>query len=242
VLFHGLSNCPQQFDEFAQLLHARGENVYVPRLPFHGYKNRLTRAIGNITVAEIQAAATDAARLGAGLGENLSALGLSLGATMALQLAQAGGVNNAIGIAPFLMVPVLPHGPGMLLMHALAWLPNRFMWWDPRCKDRMLPAYSYPGFWTHCLARCAFTGAAVIAAANRSAPVAPRCTIVINAQDPAVNNASARELAARWHAHGAPYELTAWDDLGKVHDVIDPSTYPAARTLVYPRLAALLLS
>jgi carboxylesterase len=242
VLFHGLTNCPQQFDEFARLLHARGENVYVPRLPFHGHKNRLTRAIGNITLADIEAAATEAARLGAGLGATVNALGLSLGATMALQLAQTGGVNNAVGVAPFLMVPLIPRGPGMLLMRALAWLPNRFLWWDPRRKEQMPPVYGYPGFWTHCLARCTFAGDAIIAAADRAAPRAPRCTLVINTQDPAVNNAAARELAARWHAHGANYELAVWDDLGKVHDVIDPSTYPAARTRVYPRLAALLES
>ena len=242
MLFHGLTNCPQQFDEFAQLLHARGKNVYVPRLPFHGHKNRLTRAIGNITVADIETAATDAARLGAGLGESVSALGLSLGATMALQLAQAGGVNNAVGVAPFLMVPLLPHGLGMVLMQALAWLPNRFLWWDPRLKERIRPVYAYPGFWTHCLARCTFAGADVIAAAARVAPVAPHCTLVINAQDPAVNNAAARELMARWHAHGATYELAVWDDLGKVHDVIDPSTYTAAPAHVYPRLVALLES
>jgi dienelactone hydrolase len=242
VLFHGLTNCPQQFDEFAQLLHARGENVYVPRLPFHGHKNRLTRAIGNITVGDIETAAADAARLGAGLGENVSALGLSLGATMALQLAQTGLVHNAVGVAPFLMVPLIPRGPGMLLMHALDMLPNRFLWWDPRRKEQMPPVYAYPGFWTHCLARCTFAGAAIIAAAARTAPIAPRCTLVINARDPAVNNAAARELAARWYARGAAYELAVWDDLGKVHDVIDPSTYPAARTHVYPRLAVLLES
>ena len=242
MLFHGLTNCPQQFDEFARLLHARGENVYVPRLPFHGHKNRLTRAIGNITLADIEAAASDAARLGAGLGANVSALGLSLGATMALQLAQTGRVNNAVGIAPFLMVPLVPRGPGMLLMHALETLPNRFLWWDPRRKEQMPPVYAYPGFWTHCLARCVFAGDALIAAAGRALPAAPRCTVVINAQDPAVNNAAARELAARWHARGATYALVVWDDLGKVHDVIDPTTYPAAPTSVYPRLTALLES
>ncbi len=159
---------------------------------------------------------------------------------MALQLAQTGSVNNAIGVAPFLMVPLIPRAPGMLLMHALDKLPNRFLWWDPRRKEQMTPVYAYPGFWTHCLARCVFAGAALFAAARRAAPVAPHCTVIVNAQDPAVNNAAARELAARWRAHGAAYALTEWSDLGKVHDVIDPTTYPAAPAHVYPRLAALL--
>jgi alpha-beta hydrolase superfamily lysophospholipase len=235
-----LTNCPQQFDEFAQQLHARGENVYVPRLPRHGHADRLTPSIGEITAAEIEAAATEAAQFGRGLGTHVGVAGLSVGATMALWLAQTGAVDNAVGLAPFLMVPFAPRLPGMLLMRILDVLPNRFLWWDPRLKERIQPPYAYPGFWTHCLAQCAFAGASIFAAAARSKPAAPRCTIVLNAQDPAVNNAAARELAGRWQRDGAGYTLAIWDDLGKVHDVIDPSTYPGARTLVYPRLAGLL--
>src|SRR5215813_10580208 len=36
VLLHGLSNCPRQYVEFAPLLHARGANVLIPRMPRHG--------------------------------------------------------------------------------------------------------------------------------------------------------------------------------------------------------------
>jgi alpha-beta hydrolase superfamily lysophospholipase len=240
VLFHGLTNCPQQFDEFAQLLHARGENVYVPRLPFHGFADRLTAAIGALTAAEIEAAATEAAQFGRGLASHVSALGISLGGTMALWLAQTTPLEDAIGLAPFLMVPFAPRLPGMLIMHALQALPNRFLWWDPRVKEKLQPDYAYPGFWTHALAQTIFAGGAIFAGAARTAPAAQRCTIVINRQDPAVNNGTAGHLAARWGARAGAYRLEAWDGLGKVHDVIDPSTYPAARTLVYPRLAALL--
>jgi alpha-beta hydrolase superfamily lysophospholipase len=240
VLFHGLTNCPQQFDAFAQLLYARGENVYVPRLPHHGHRDRLTAAIGAITVAEIEGAALEAAQFGRGLGARLNVLGLSLGGTMALWLAQTGGANNVVGLAPFLMVPFAPRLPGLLLMHVLHALPNRFLWWDPRRKEAMPPPYGYPGFWTHCLAECAFTGRAIFAAADGAAPVAARCTVAINGADPAVNNGAARELVARWQRRGAAYQLAVWDDLGRVHDVIDPSTYAAATTVVYPRLLTLL--
>jgi hypothetical protein len=80
----------------------------------------------------------------------------------------------------------------------------------------------------------------VFAAAANGAPRAARCSVVVNAQDPAVNNAAARELVDRWQRDGAPYGLTVWSDLGAVHDVIDPTSYPAARTRVYPHLIALL--
>jgi pimeloyl-ACP methyl ester carboxylesterase len=242
VLFHGLTNCPQQFDAFARLLHARGETVYVPRLPFHGHKDRLTKEIAGLTAAQIANAAMEAAAFGRALGERVNVLGISVGATMALELAQAGGVEHAVAIAPFLMVPVLPRPPGMLLMHVLHALPDFFVWWDPRLRERIQPPYAYPGFHTHCLSECVFAGASIFAGAASAAPAAPRCTIVVNAHDPAVNNALASQLAARWKTHGASYQLEVWDDLGKVHDVIDPTTYTNAERLVYPRLITLLES
>ncbi|MGA2394115.1 MAG: alpha/beta fold hydrolase [Candidatus Lustribacter sp.] len=241
VLLHGLTNCPQQFEEYARLLHARGENVYVPRLPYHGHADRITRAIGNLTVTDIQVAAADAAHIGGGLGRQVSVAGISLGATMALWLAQTGGVDRAVGVAPFLMVPLLPRRLGLAVMSVLATLPNRFLWWNPRRREQQPPDYGYPGFWTRCLAQCSLAGAMLFAAARNAAPVAARCTLVLNAHDPAVNNGVARQLARRWR--GRPgYELCVWDDLGRRHDVVDPTTFPGARTLVYPRLTALLTS
>lgn len=242
ILLHGLTNCPQQFDELARLLHERGENVYVPRLPHHGHRDRLTPAVGRLTVGEIDAAAGEADRLGAALGAEVNVLGISLGATIALWLAQRAPVARAIAVAPFLMLPWLPRPAGMLVVHALDALPNRFLWWDPRIKEAMRPPYAYPGFWTHALAQSVLAGAPLFRHARRTRPRAASATIVTNAQDPAVGNGAARELARAWGRHGEAYRLETWDDLGKVHDVIDPSTYARARELVYPRLIARLTS
>jgi len=33
VLFHGVTNCPAQFDSLGRLLYERGANVLIPRLP-----------------------------------------------------------------------------------------------------------------------------------------------------------------------------------------------------------------
>src|SRR5665213_1707816 len=59
VLYHGFTNCPQQFDELARDYHARGCNVFVPRIPHHGLKDRLTRDLANVTVSELQGFAAE---------------------------------------------------------------------------------------------------------------------------------------------------------------------------------------
>src|SRR5665213_1311421 len=86
VLYHGFTNCPQQFDELARDYHARGCNVFVPRIPHHGLKDRLTRDLANVTVSELQGFAAETFGLARGLGTTVSVLGLSLGGE-ALQLA-----------------------------------------------------------------------------------------------------------------------------------------------------------
>src|SRR5947209_12395254 len=48
VCLHGLTNCPAQFDSLARLAYASGSNVIVPRLPMHGYADRMTPALAGL--------------------------------------------------------------------------------------------------------------------------------------------------------------------------------------------------
>jgi hypothetical protein len=177
----------------------------------------------------------------------VSAVGLSLGASMVLWLAQTQPIDLAIPIAPFLM-PVTPgsvHVPipsavGNPGMRALRALPSMYWWWDPGVKLNSRPVYAYPGYPTHALAEMVFLGNAVFAQASKAAPRGRRCVLVLNERDNAVDNAVARNLLATWNRHGARYEELVLTGLGGPrHDIIDPTTYPAGRTLVYPKLEAL---
>jgi len=240
VLYHGFTTCPQQFEEFAQRLHARGCNVYVPRLPLHGLRDRLTRTLGGLTPALVADAATASYELTCGLGARVSAVGLSLGGSMALYLAQTQRIDHAVPIAPFLMPIGIPGWLGVPLMRAVARLPPLYVWWDPRVKEHSLPAYAYPGFPTHALAACVSFGEVI--ARSTAAPHGKRCTLVTNAHESAVNNAVAAHLLAVWKARGAPYDRVELRDLGAPrHDIIDPTTFPQARTLVYPALESIIL-
>ncbi|MBV8490325.1 MAG: alpha/beta fold hydrolase [Candidatus Eremiobacteraeota bacterium] len=242
VLFHGFTNCPKQFAEFAQRLFARGINVFVPRLPKHGYRDRLTRALADLTVAELQACAQNAATIGAGLGDRVTALGLSLGGTMVCWLAQTQPIDLAIPLAPFLAPSGYSESAAVNVARLLSALPSMYWWWDPRIRDKSLPLYAYPGYPTHALAEVIFLGDATFALAKNGPPRAKRCDVVLNTTDPAINDDAVRALLALWRAHGgSTYRDIEWTDILPVrHDVIDPTTFPQARTLIYPRLEALI--
>jgi carboxylesterase len=243
VLFHGFTNCPQQFDELARAFHARGCNVYVPRIPHHGLKDRLTHDLHNVSVAELQHSAEASFRLTRGLGATVSAIGLSLGGSMALWLAQSQPIDLAVPVAPFLMpypIPPFIGDPAMLYLHTI---PDMYWWWDSHIKQNTRPAYAYPGYPTHALAELIFLGNAIAAQAQKTKPRGRRCVLVTNPNDNAVDNYVARRLLAVWNRHGAGYTELVLTGLGPPrHDIIDPTTYPQGRTLVYPKLEDLVLA
>jgi carboxylesterase len=242
VLYHGFTNCPQQFDELARDYHARGCNVFVPRIPHHGLKDRLTRDLANVTVSELQGFAAETFGLARGLGTTVSVLGLSLGGALALWLAKTQPVDLAVPIAPLLLPLPDPQFIGAPALRLLRTIPSMYWWWDIRLKEHTLPVYAYPGYPTHALAELVYLGDA-IRAASPAKPRARHCTIVLNELDNAVDNHVTRALLAAWNAQGAGYgELVLAAIPPKRHDVIDPTTFPAARTLVYPKLEALVLA
>ncbi|MDQ6926063.1 MAG: hypothetical protein M3154_07490 [Candidatus Eremiobacteraeota bacterium] len=213
----------------------------MPRIPHHGLKDRLTHDLVDLTVEEMEDAATAAFALTRPLGTAISALGLSLGGTMVLWLAQTQPVDLAIPIAPFLIPYPLPPSVGTPALRLLSTLPSMYVWWDFHLKERSLPHYAYPGYPSHALARMVLFGDVVVAKAETAGPRARRCVLVLNEFDNAVDNGVTRTLMALWNARGAGYTELVLTGLGPRHDVIDPTTYPKGRTLVYPKLEALVL-
>ncbi|MEO6913370.1 MAG: alpha/beta fold hydrolase, partial [Candidatus Baltobacteraceae bacterium] len=153
VLLHGLSASPTQFIELGRALHARGYNVLAPRLPRHGYNDRLTDALGRLTAVELRQVTRESIAIARGLGDHVSVVGFSLGGLMAAWAAQHHDVDSAVCIAPFLglaWVPSVLAWPAALLMLRL---PNRFHWWHPIKKANLMPAHGYPRYATHSVAQ-----------------------------------------------------------------------------------------
>lgn len=238
VLFHGLTNHPGQYAEFIPLLVERGVNVFVPRLPHHGYRDRMTRALASLTAEEVLATANRAIDIGCGLGERVAVLGISLGGLLAAYFGQfRSDVDTAVPVSPSFALLQLTHGTTRTVAKIARALPNVFLWWDPRLRAAQRPLSAYPRFPTHALGETLRIGDAVIEAARTHAPKARRIVTIVNRADPAVNNAVTEALVTDWR--GLRRDGIGYIDLRSLpenHDIIDPDN-PRARTeSVYPKL------
>jgi pimeloyl-ACP methyl ester carboxylesterase len=225
VLLHGFTNCPQQFDALGKHFHDLGWNVLIPRYPRHGYSDRLTTSISELHSDHLIAVANRAAQAGAGLGERLTVAGLSLGGILTGYLAQTNdGIERAVLIAPMLGLRPIP-GWGLTTMTELALLlPNFYIWWDSRLREKIGPPHGYPRFSTRAYAALFKTGAALQKAARTSPPKARLIDVITNASEPRLDNRFTYQLIERWRRHGATvgtYEFPASDRLP--HDLIDPA-------------------
>ena len=238
VLLHGLTNSPPQYDALAPLLHARGHAVVVPRLPLHGYRDRMTDALAALRATDLEAAALQAVAIGALCGERVVVAGISIGATLAGWLAARTRIDTGIAFAPFCGLHELYGGANDALGSVLRASPNAFGWWDPRVKEQQPPSHGYPRFATRALGESLLLSTD-LDRAPKAGPHGRRAVLVLNANDPVINNAHAHRRFSTLSAYGVDYERVMLQGLPPMHDVIEP--LPQAHTeLVYPALTALI--
>lgn len=242
VLLHGFTNCPQQMDALGLQFYERGWNVFIPRYPRHGYTDRLNTSVSELRAEHLIALANRSADVGAGLGERTTIAGLSLGAILTGYLAQTrDGLERAVLIAPMLGLKPLP-GPVLGALSRIATrVPNFYMWWDGRVKDRLGPPYGYPRFSTHAYAALFEVGRMLVRSARTAAPRSRATAVVTNEAEPRLDNRFTYRLIDSWRANGATiqtYEFPASDRLP--HDLIDPGNAAQNTALVYPVLSRLL--
>jgi hypothetical protein len=130
----------------------------------------------------------------------------------------------------------------MSLLARLAYLlPNFFIWWDPKFKDRRGPAHGYPRFATHAYAALFQTAGSVLATARKDRPKAGELAVITNANEPRLDNRFTYRLVDEWRRRGAKvstYEFPASDHLP--HDLIDPANEEQNIELVYPVVARMI--
>jgi alpha-beta hydrolase superfamily lysophospholipase len=231
ILLHGLTASPPAWRDVAAALVARGRTVVVPRLLLHGHTDRLTTALRGITARALVDDVAAIVHAVAGLGEEITIAGHSLGATLALDAAaRAPALARAIAVAPFLGIANVPHELHPVLLRTLALVPGMFLWWDPVLRENLQPAHGYPRYPLAAL----IAGLSIADRARDDAHHAPRAAaidIVINATETSVNNRTAERLAGDWRSAGASIAVHRLRGLGWSHDIIEPAREPAQRAL-----------
>jgi alpha-beta hydrolase superfamily lysophospholipase len=244
VLLHGFTNHPGQFREFAPMVRAKGANVFIPRLPEHGDVDRLTTRLKHLTAEAWLASATEAIDIACGLGKRVAVLGISTsGLLCAYAVQYRSDVWRSVPVSPFFALLQLPHGVSSSIGALLRWVPNMFLWWDPRVKAKQRPRTAYPRFSTRALGQALRISDLVYRDADREKALAQQAYTIVNRADPAVNNAVSAEVSRDWHGlrgYGVAYRELR--NLPTNHDIIEPDN-PLARTdLVYPILLDALFS
>src|SRR5438270_382813 len=119
---HGITSTPVQFHDLGALFFAHGYNVFIPRMPRHGYADRLTADPARLTVAEYTAYARQTVELSRRLGDHLTLVGLSVSGVLAAWCAQTQpDLDLAVLIAPSFAL----HGVPLSVMPGLTWLAEQ---------------------------------------------------------------------------------------------------------------------
>lgn len=242
LYLQGYTDSVQQFAPLGDVLFARGYTVFAPRLPYHGYKDRMNRDHGQLTIPEMLEWTNKVTDIGIGLGEQLTVMGLSLGGVLATWVAQYREVERVLLVAPAYGIGMLPWRMTKPAAQVLKRLPNLFMWWDPRVREQAGFEYTYPRFATRTLAQVFILGSELEHAARNQAPAAHAVWMITNANDFAVSNRLCDSFVQAWRAHPASrvYTYQFPRELNIPHDIMDPADPLVDPHVVYPPLLAIL--
>jgi pimeloyl-ACP methyl ester carboxylesterase len=231
VFFHGLSNCPAQFDPLAQEFYDQGYNIIIARFPAHVDVSRNPRYM-TPTAEAFRPMADTTIDLAHGLGEHVYVLGLSAGGGVAAWVAQyRNDVERVVMVAPFFGLVGLPSVPNQWVTNLLTRLPNlSFPGTSP------VP-YQYLGTATQGIGE-SMRFAQVPRQASLIEPMRAGSVVLVTVEnDSVVSNQMAHQVFAQWKANGANADEFIFDaEFGLPHDVIDIHQEKGNPELVYPFL------
>ena len=189
VLLHGFTSCPAQWATIAKAYAAAGYNVVVPRLPGHGYADRLTTAPSDVTPQQLADTTDETIDLAAQLGDRVTVVGLSAGGSLA---AWAGAHRNDVAeadvIAPLMLPRVLPEFAVAPVARIAGHIPDYYLWWDGDKKEALAtPPYAYPRYSLRALGAFLALGRNAQHDVTRTTQL-ERLLIITNANDGAVSN------------------------------------------------------
>jgi carboxylesterase len=241
ILIHGFTNCPEQFSEIGRQHFEAGNNVFVPRMPYHGLSDRLTRALVDLEVEGLAAFGDKVIDIAHGLGKKVTVMGVSGSGTLVAWLAQnRADIDYVFAIAPLFGLAFIPSSFTKLFERIALLLPNFFIWWDPRTKANNPYSiyYAYPRYPTRALAQYLQLAMITRVQAEKSPPKAGKITMIINDAEPAISNAEILRIIRLWRRHGNVdlSEVHFEKEMKLPHDIITPGTPGVPIADIQPRL------
>lgn len=241
VLMHGYTNCPAQFARLGERFFDAGYNVLIPCMPFHGRENRLSNDLRYLTAENMAAYGDWAVDIAQGLGKKVTILGFSGGGTVVTWLVQNRvDIHSAISLSAFLGLSFLPDFLTRPFINFFLAVPNFFVWWDPRTREKNPYSvyYAYPRYSLRTLVQMLRLATAVKEQALREPPKTKRILMVINDFDPGISNRMIENLMSIWkRSDGSLVQSYRFDKSMKMlHDFITPETPGVPIEQVYQRL------
>lgn len=239
LLLHGYTDSVHQYDVLSGLLFAQGSNVFVPRVPHHGYRDRMSDAHSTLTATQLVEWANSVTDMAVGLGDTLTVIGLSMGGVLATWVAeQRADVERVLIVSPAYGAHVLPRNITVPAAQLLKRLPNFFVWWDTALKEKQGFDYSYPRYATRTLANLFVLGSELLQHARVKPPAAREVWMITNANDESVSNILCAEFVTAWRAH-SPKQIHTYEyprALGIPHDIMDVNDPAVKPVSVFPPL------
>jgi alpha-beta hydrolase superfamily lysophospholipase len=241
ILIHGFTNCPEQFNELGKQHFEAGNNVFLPRMPYHGLSDRLTDALVDFTAEKLAAFGDEVVGIAHGLGKKITVMGISGSGTLVAWLAQnRADIDFAFAIAPTFGLAFVPPVFTRLFERIALLLPNFYMWWDPRTKANNPYSiyYAYPRYPVRALVEIIRMAMITRAQAEKSPPKAGSITMIINDAEPAVSNAEILKFIKLWQNHPKVNvsEVHFEKEMKLPHDIITPGTPGVPIGDIHPRL------
>lgn len=238
VMIHGTTNSPRQWLELGETLHARGNNVLILRMPYHGLLSHQVSELTPLTAQDIREYADQTIDIAAGLGDEVVVVGISGGGAVGSWMAQnRPEVDRSLLLSPFYGIGPVPPFLTPFLKNAFSRLPN-FVLTTP---DEIVRDWAYRGEATRGVAAFLALGQKVINQAKQSIVPPGPMFVVTSASDHTANNRATADLVDLWRQAGADVVAYEFDEsLGIPHNSVGVLEDSTKKQMVYDKILELL--
>ncbi|HEY3337455.1 MAG TPA: alpha/beta fold hydrolase [Propionicimonas sp.] len=220
VIFHGYTVLPEQFRLIGAAYLAQGYNVWIPRLPHHGMSDRMTDEFSRITATELRDFVDASVDIGAGLGDELTVIGISGGGSLGVLAGfERPEVDHTVLLTPLLHPLGYEEWQDRPLVRALRLSPvDVWNWWSDEQKEKNVQGYDYPRF--------SLKGIAGLLSmfqwtdAQNKAPAHSTFTLVRNDGDPRIDGAFNERFLTRLVPEGRIGVVVIPASAGLGHDLV----------------------